>query len=60
MTSEYVDYQEGDKCPDCEVGAFYYPPAENCSCFKSAPCGACMAVVLTCDNCGLEIEEDEK
>lgn len=53
------DFEEGDKCPDCKIGSFYYPPAENCSCHISPPCASCMAVVLTCRICGLEIEEAE-
>ena len=50
---------EGDPCPieGCD-GKMHYPPAENCSCFQSAPCGSCMAVVLTCNICGWEREEE--
>jgi hypothetical protein len=54
----FNDFQEGDKCPDCVIGTFYYPPADNCSCHIMSPCNSCMDVVLTCDKCGLEIEED--
>jgi hypothetical protein len=53
-----VDYEEGDSCPDCEIGTLRYPPANNCSCHLSAPCNSCLDVVLTCDKCGLEVEED--
>ena len=53
------EVEEGDPCPmeGCE-GRMIYPPSENCSCVQSAPCGSCMAVVLTCNICGWEREEE--
>lgn len=55
-----IEVDEGDPCPmeGCD-GKMYYPPAENCSCFLNPPCDSCMAVVLTCNTCGWEREEDE-
>lgn len=55
------DVDEGDPCPieGCD-GKMYYLPSENCSCFLSAPCGSCMDVVLTCNTCGWEREEENE
>jgi hypothetical protein len=49
------EVDEGDPCPieGCD-GKMYYPKSENCSCFLSAPCSSCMALVLTCNECGCE------
>jgi hypothetical protein len=60
MMTASSEVDEGDPCPikGCD-GKMYYPPSENCSCFQNAPCGSCMAVVLTCNTCGWEREEDE-
>ena len=60
MMTASSDVDEGDPCPieGCD-GKMHYPPAENCSCFQSAPCGSYMAVVLTCKICGWEREDNE-
>jgi hypothetical protein len=54
-----IEVDEGDPCPieGCD-GNMYYPPAKDCYCFRCAPCGSCMAVVLTCNICGWEREND--
>ncbi len=50
--------KEGGVCPQCREGKLHYPCAENCPCHINPPCGSCMAVVLTCDQCWWE-EGDE-
>ena len=49
---------EGDICglDGCE-GHFYLPPVENCTCFISPPCNACVTNDFVCDACGLTITE---
>ncbi len=53
----YGYFEEGDICPECQDGKFYYPPVEQCSCHISAPCSACVNNQLVCDKCGYEPEE---
>lgn len=53
--------EEGDPCPFRDEGCsghMMLPHGENCSCHISPPCGSCLDVVLTCDECGYE-DEDE-
>jgi hypothetical protein len=55
------EVEEGDPCPieGCG-GKMYFPKSKDCSCFISAPCGSCMDVVLTCNECGWEKGEDNE
>lgn len=52
-------YEEGDKCPECREGKFYYPPVENCTCHIFPPCSACENRQLECDRCGYQPDEPE-
>jgi len=49
--------EEGDVCyRDGCLGRLEYPPPVNCYCHLNPPCGACMAVRLTCPDCDWEEE----
>lgn len=52
-------FEEGDTCPECHKGKFYYPPVENCSCHINPPCSKCTGNKLLCDKCGYVPEEPE-
>ena len=56
MSIDHVE--EGDECPECNIGKMVYEDVENCSCFLSAPCNACVSVPLTCSECKWEYEDD--
>jgi hypothetical protein len=53
-------YEEGDRCPieDCK-GVLQFLPVENCTCFISPPCSACIENPLTCSECGWQVENKE-
>lgn len=55
----YGYFEEGDTCPECGKGKFYFPPVENCSCHINAPCSACTDNKIECDECGYQPEEPE-
>lgn len=50
-----IGADEGERCGrgDC-AGIIRFPPIENCRCFISPPCSACVDNPLTCDECWAE------
>lgn len=46
--------EEGDTCEKCGTGTLEYGEVENCSCYRLAPCNACMDNPLKCSECGEE------
>jgi hypothetical protein len=54
------EVDDGDLCPidGCD-GKMHFPPSKDCTCFLNPPCGSCLAVVLTCNECGWEREDNE-
>jgi hypothetical protein len=49
-------YDEGERCNrvGCD-GTMEVPPVENCTCFISPPCNACVYNELTCTDCGAQV-----
>jgi hypothetical protein len=53
--------EEGELCRrDGCCGRLEFQKPVNCTCFKSAPCGACMDVKLECRECGWNEDDDEE
>jgi len=59
MTTDYLGKEEGDACGEngCE-GTLVPAKVENCTCFISPPCSACIEAGLVCDVCEREVHDD--
>ena len=56
--SEY-DLEEGDSCPECNLGLLEIYSETTCSCFLgNAPCSACTNAILKCDRCEWDTDDD--
>lgn len=48
-----MEPEEGDNCRHSGCGGHYeLPPVEGCTCFRSAPCSACLNNGFRCGLCG--------
>ena len=56
MSGKYLRkyLEEGETCPECEIGVMGYEEVENCSCHIHPPCSACVEQLLTCLKCSYE------
>ena len=55
----YGFYEERDKCPKCYEGTLEYVREGECSCHISAPCSACVNMILVCNKCCYQPDEWE-
>lgn len=52
-----VGTDEGETCGrDGCPGTMEYKRQGECTCFISPPCGSCTDQILTCTDCGFEVE----